>query len=268
MMPRSISLHHIMAPELSAPDFAALAGRLGCRHVCLFTQSPAPGWRFPVVDEANFAEVRRSLTDHHLTAYGVTSFAVLPQGDVAAYEPALERSAQLSAKYASVRIADDDEARATDTFARLAELAARYGIVASIEFTGYRAPEALDRTLRIIDGAGAGALSIDPLHIVRSGASLETMRDAGPQRIGYVQLCDGPAYAPEEAYLRESAAERLAPGEGAFPLSEILALAPPGRAVSLEIPSESQRQAGVPAEVRARHAVEATRRFLAAVEPE
>lgn len=267
-MARSISLHHLVAPELSAVELARLAGELGCQHVCLFTQAPVPNWRFPVVDEANLAEVRRSLTERQITALGVTSFAVQPDGEVAAYEPALERSAQLAAQYASVRIVDADEARATDTFGRLAELAARYGVVASIEFTGYRAPDALPRALRIIDGAGAGALSIDPLHIVRSGASLEAMRDAGPQRIGYVQLCDGPADAPEEEYARESAAERLAPGEGAFPLAAILALAPPGRAVSLEIPSESQRLAGIPPQVRAQRAVEAARRFLAAAEPE
>src|SRR5262249_15892121 len=147
----------------------------------------------------------------------------------------------------SVRIADPDEARAADAFGRLAALAASFGIVASIEFTGYREPDALFRTLRILDAAGAGALSIDPLHIVRSEASLEAIQASAPERIGYVQLCDGPAYASAEDYPRESAAERLPPGEGDFPLAEILALAPAGRAVSLEIPSERQRADGVEA---------------------
>jgi len=265
---RSISLHHIMAPELSASELVTLAGRLECRHVCLFTQSPVPNWRFPIVDGGNLAEVRGRMAEHGVTAYGITSFAVQPDIDVASYAGALERGAQLQAQYASVRITDPDEPRAADAFARLAELAATFSIVASIEFTGYRQPEALRRTLRILNAAGAGALSIDPLHIVRSEASLEEMRAVDPGRIGYVQLCDGPADASEEDYPRESAADRLAPGEGAFPLAEILALAPPGRALSLEIPSERQRANGVAAEVRARNAVQATRRFLAGSEPE
>lgn len=265
---RELSLHHIMTPELSAPELVSLAGRLDCRHVCLFTQSPVPNWRFPMADAANLAEVRQRMDDHGVTAYGITSFPVQPGVEVAAYAPALERGAQLGAQYASVRIGDPDEARAAAAFGRLAELAAGFGITASIEFTGYRDTDALARTLRIIATAGAGAVSIDPLHIVRTGVSLAQMRAAGPGLIGYLQLCDGPADAGEEEYLRESAAERLAPGEGVFPLAEILALAPAGRPVSLEIPSESQRAAGVPAEDRARAAVEATRRFLAGVEPQ
>lgn len=265
---RPISLHHILAPELAATELVALAARLGCQHVCLFTQAPLPNWRFPTVEQANVAEVGRRMADDGLTAYGITSFAVQPGVDVDDYAASLERGARLGAQYASVRIVDADEARATDAFGRLAALAASFGIVASIEFTGYREPDALHRTLRILDAAGAGALSIDPLHIVRSEASLDAMRAIEPGRIGYVQLCDGPAHASAEDYLRESAAERMAPGEGAFPLAEILALAPPGRTVSLEIPSERQRAEGAPAELRARKAVEATRRFLAQAEPE
>jgi sugar phosphate isomerase/epimerase len=90
------------------------------------------------------------------------------------------------------------------------------------------------------------------------------MRRVEPARIGYVQLCDGPLEASEEMYWHEAAAERLCPGEGEFPLSEIIALAPPGRAVSLEVPNDRLRAEGVPAAERARRAVGATREFLAA----
>jgi len=220
-----------------------------------------------MVNEANLTEVRQIMADHQITAYGVTSFVVDPQVDVLTYEPALERSAVLGAQYASVRIIDPDEARAADTFAQLGNLAARYGITPSIEFTGYRTPDALLQTLRIIKAAGMGKLSIDPLHIVRSEASLEVMRSLEQSCFGYVQLCDGAREATEEEYRHESAAERLAPGKGAFPLAEILALAPPGRAVSLEVPNERLRAAGVTAEVRASRVVDAARELLRQLEP-
>ena len=129
-------------------------------------------------------------------------------------------------------------------------------------------PAALDLTLRILTAAGAGTLSIDPLHLVRSGASMETLRALDPARIGYVQICDGVAAATTEEYLREAASDRLAPGEGVFPLADFLALAPSGRAVSMEIPAERRRAAGEPAEARVRAALAATRRFLAGAEPE
>lgn len=264
---RPISLHHIMAPDVSAAELAQIAAGLDCRHVCLFTQSPVANWRFPVVDDDSMAELSQVMADHQVTAYGITSFAVQPGIDISSYEAGLERGARLGARYASVRIVDEDEARAADAFGRLGELATRYDIVPSIEFTGFKAPEALLRTLRILEAAAVGTLSIDPLHIVRSEASLEVMRRLDAARIGYVQLCDGPLEATEEQYWRESASERLPPGEGAFPLDEILPLAPPGRPVSLEIPNERLRAEGVSPLLRARRAVDATRRLLARLEP-
>jgi sugar phosphate isomerase/epimerase len=264
---RPVSLHHIVAPDVSAVTLVQIASGLGCQHVCLFTQSPVPNWRFPMVNEANFTEVRRVMADHQVTAYGVTTFAIFPELDVSVYEPGLERGSALGAQYASVRIIDPDEARAADRFAQFGKLAARYGIEASIEFTGYRTPDALLRTLRIIGAAGIGTLSIDPLHIVRSEASLDVMRSLEKSHIGYVQLCDGAREATEEEYRRESVAERLSPGEGAFPLAEILALAPPGRAVSLEVPNERLRTAGETADVRASRVVIAARQLLGRFEP-
>jgi sugar phosphate isomerase/epimerase len=265
---RPISLHQLVTPEATPAELVRLAAGLGCAHVCLFTQAPVAGAGFPVADDAGLAEVLQAMAETGVSAYGVTSFPVHAQVDVASYEPALARSARLGARYASVRILDPDEGRAAQAFATLAALCSRHGLVASIEFTGYRTPEVLPRTLRLLDAAGAGALSIDPLHIVRTQVPLTAMQALAPSRIGYVQLCDGPLQATAEDYRRESAATRLAPGEGEFPLAEILALAPSGRAVSLEVPDARRREAGEPAETRARRVVEATRRLLAELEPD
>lgn len=213
-------------------------------------------------------ELQRSMVDAGVTAYGVTSFAIDADVDVADLEGGLDRGARLGAQYASVRIVKPYDDRVIEPFGRFAEMAARYGITASIEFTGFRTPEILPRTLHIIEQAGAGTLTIDPLHIVRTGVAIADMQRAGASRLGYVQLCDGPLDATESEYWHEMGAERLPLGEGAFPLDAIFALAPAGRAVSLEIPGESQRAQGVPAQARAERAVIAARRFLARVEPD
>ncbi|MBW8785796.1 MAG: sugar phosphate isomerase/epimerase [Novosphingobium sp.] len=241
-----------------------MAAELGCEHVCLFTQAISPS--LPSVGDADVPALAAAMADAGVSAYGVTSFVVGGPIPLADLERGLARGQQLGAQYASVRIEEPDEARAAEGFAGLAELAARHGLVASIEFVGYGNPELLPRTLRIIEAAGAGALSIDPTHIVRSGASLDLLRRVSPARIGYVQLCDGPAEAPESAYMNEMRYERLPPGEGAFPLAEILSVVPAGRAVSLEVPQASLADAS--AIDRCRRAVEATRRFLAATEPD
>src|SRR5579871_956223 len=217
---RPVSIHHIIAPDISAAELVRIAGELDCPHVCLFTHSPGPNWPFPVVTDENVAEVEAAMKDRQISAYCVTSFAITPDGDVAAYEPGLARGARLGARYASVRIVDRDAARAADTFGRLGALARRYGLTLSIEFTGYKAPQALTEALAIIEATGLGAITIDPLHIVRSEASMDLMRSLPPARIGYARLCAGPLEATAEDYARESAFERLLPGEGAFPLDD------------------------------------------------
>jgi sugar phosphate isomerase/epimerase len=264
---RPISLHHIVTPDISAVELVALAGATGCAHVCVFTEPPPPSWPFPCVTDENIGEVLAAMNAHQVSAYGVTSFPVGPETDVGAYEGGLARGGRLGATYASARILDPDEARATDNFGRLCELASRYGMEASIEMMAYQEPEALDRTLRIIEGAGKGKFTLDPLHLVRSGASLDTIRKARPSPIGYFQICDGPMHATADDYWRrEGGSERLSPGEGDFPLEEMLALVPDRRAVSIEVPCQSLRAQGLTPEERARRAVDATRRFLAAAE--
>jgi sugar phosphate isomerase/epimerase len=265
---RPISLHHIVTPDISAVELVALAGALGCPHVCVFTEPPPPSWPFPCVTDENIGDVLAAMQAHDVSAYGVTSFPIAPQTDVTAFEGGLARGGRLGATYASVRIADPDEARATDNFGRLCDIAGRHGLEASIEMMAYDEPEALDRTLRIIAGAGKGKLTLDPLHLVRSGASLDAIRKTEPSPIGYFQICDGPAHASADDYWRsEGGAERLAPGEGDFPLEEMLTLVTDSRPVSIEVPCQSLRARGLTPEARARRAVDATRRFLAVAEP-
>jgi sugar phosphate isomerase/epimerase len=161
-----------------------------------------------------------------------------------------------------VQMFDEDEAWAIDSFARLGALALPLGLTPSIEFMGFDQPQLLDRTMRIILAAGIGTLTIDPLHIVRSNLSLDALRRIDPARIGYVQLCDGPLQAPEADYPFEAGRDRLPPGEGEFPLAEIMAVVPDGRPVSLEVPNDQLRDQGVSPETRCRAAVEATRRLF------
>lgn len=252
-----------MAPELSASALARLAGQLGCQHLCLFTQEPAPDFFVPTVRAAEVAELRACMAGEGLSLYGATFFPIRPDGDVARLRPGVEIAAELGASYASTHIVDPDESRAADSFARLCEMARPLGIAPSIEFMALDEPETLERTLRIIAAAGAGVLSIDPLHLVRSGASLDRLRGLPADVIGYVQICDGVASATAEDYRREAGSDRLAPGEGVFPLAEIMAVVPPGRPISMEIPGETRRRAGIGAEARVTEALTATRRFLA-----
>lgn len=245
-----LSLHHLILPELSAVEFVELASDVGCEHVCLFTQAPADAPGLPTVRPDDELAVWQAMADRGITAYGITSFLILPHLDVRDYTKGLERGARLGAVVANVRLQDHDIARASDTFARFGALCAPLGITPCIEFTGYRSPGALAATLDILHRAGCGAVTVDALHMARTGIAWEELEALPPQLIGYVQLCDGPLVASAEDYKREGPRDRLAPGEGEFSLERLMKLIPQTQPVSLEVPALRLRQLGLsPSEI-------------------
>ena len=191
---RALSLHQIVVPEIPATELVRIAAGLGCGHVCLFTEMPEDFTRFHVVRDGDIAQLQRVMRENGVTAYGVTSFAIEPGADIAGYERGLERGAQLGAQYASVRMPDPAAAGMAAALEHFARLAATFGMVPSIEVVGLNDGNVVLDTLRIVGEVGAGTLTLDPLHVVRTGA-LEIYQRLAPEQIGYVQLCDGPASA-------------------------------------------------------------------------
>ncbi|MGI5451756.1 sugar phosphate isomerase/epimerase family protein [Streptomyces sp. CA-249302] len=105
---------------------------------------------------------------------------------------------------------------------------------------------------------------LDTLHLVRAGEGPADLRGIDQQLIGYCQLSDG-LLASEScsAYLDEANNDRAVPGDGEFPLEEILSLVPQGVTVSAEVPLRRLEQAGVSPEERARRVLEGSRRIVA-----
>lgn len=262
---RELSLHHLMATEVSAVELVRIAAALNCRHVCLFTQDPGGAVQFPVVADADLPELRAVMDGCGVSAHGLTSFPLTPEVRVSDYAAGLERGAALGGTYANVRVVDADEGRATENFGRLCELAAPFGLEVGIEFMGFGAVDALPQALRIVRAAGRGRIAIDPLHVARTATPLSALQALDPSLIGYFQLCDGPRVASAADYGREGAFDRLPPGEGEFPLAELIAIAPAALPISLEVPTQRWRDAGIPASERARRVVDAARRLLASL---
>lgn len=257
-----LSLHQVIAADASPAELVRTAHALGCAHVCLFTQSVGDDFPFPVVQDGDIDGLIRLMQGLGVSVLGTTTFPVTPTADVGEYAGGFTRSERLGSRVANVRLMDPEPARAADSFARLAELAARHGIELSIEFMGFGATGALDQALTAIRHAGRGKISLDPLHIVRTATPLEALRRLSPEMIGYVQFCDGKLAGSAATYSYESGYDRAPPSEGEFPLTEILALVPPGMAISLEVPQEPARLAGASVIERCRRAVDGMRRLL------
>lgn len=252
------------APPL---DFIAAAAQAGFDGVGLRLFA-SPGLPFfPVVGDAALTrDVRARLADLPEPVHDILSFYLQPDTDVRRFAPALELGAQLGARYA-VTIGDDpDWSRMRDNFAGLCDLARPLGISACVEFVPRRHLRNLRQVLRLFEEAARPnvALCVDPLHVVRSGATADDLRALDPRLIPATQLCDGvmePGEPDPDGLGRTAPEQRRMPGDGVLPLRAILAALPKGIPISVEVPFDES--AGLSPAEWARQAIAKTRRFLA-----
>ncbi|UUT36173.1 TIM barrel protein [Microbacterium elymi] len=186
------------------------------------------------------------------------------------WNPALETGALLGAGVLTVAGADADRSRLVDTLARLTVDAAQFGIRPALEAISYQVVSRVDDAAAIARATGA-ALMLDPLHIQRGGSSIDDVAALDPDLIPVLELCDaplrladdGPGSADARQY--EARKNRLLIGDGALPLAALLAAAPAGTPVSLEIPNERLQAELSPTEFLARNA-HAARELIAHVD--
>jgi sugar phosphate isomerase/epimerase len=212
-------------------------------------------------------EVCAVLRDTGLPVLDVEVFRLLPETDVAAFEPVLAAAQALGAREALVAGQDPDAGRLATHFARFSELAARYGVTANLEPMPWAAVRTLADAAHILARAGcanAGIL-LDTLHFDRVGGVPGDIAAADPQRFRYAQLCDAPAERPTdlETLLLQARCERRMPGDGALDLRPVVAALPPALPISLEIPMRDWARSA-DAQTRTRIMLDTTRRWLSA----
>jgi sugar phosphate isomerase/epimerase len=275
-MARSLALHQTTVLQCSPPQLVSIAAETGCDAVCVFVQTPAnpgPGRpAFPRVTQATLPAMRARMRDTGIAVTNLEYFPLTADVSLDAYRPALELGGTLGGRRAVVHLHDADDRRGADTLARFAALAAEYGLAVGLEFMGLSAgcPN-LARAVRLVERLGLSNLgvAVDSLHLQRTGGTPQDL--AGLQRglLSYAQLCDGPALAdPDHAldperYVAE-AFDRLVPGDGVFPLAQLVRALPGDLPIDVEVPMTRLAPAGVPPLEHARRAVRAARRLLAA----
>jgi len=209
---------------------------------------------FPVVgDTALMGEVRRALKDSDLQVYDVFTCYLQPDMDFEAMQRAHEFGAELGGKYALVIGDDPDWGRMVESFGRLCDNAAQFGLVCALEApVNRRALNTLDLNLKLIQDSGRTAvLSIDPAQYVRAGHSFAQLKTLDSALLPYSQINDTMSITPGEPLCM--------PGAGMVPLGELLDLLPPDAPLSLEY---QHRDESYSRAAWAKHALDGTRAFL------
>ncbi len=248
--PRRIGLAPLSMLDVDPPTFVDVAADAGFDFVGLrvraVTSAETP---FDLsVGSPLLAATQDRLAARNLTC--VDAEFVLLNGQTGAddWRPALESAAALGAASMTVAINDPDDARMVDDLGALVADARVVGVACTIEPISYNLLNSLPRAQELARQAGCQVL-IDTLHLTRfgaTGAEVAAVADLVP----LIQLCDGPTIRPadRDALVAESRSNRLAPGDGDFPLASYLTNLPPDLPVSLEVPSIHLRQNRSPLE--------------------
>lgn len=138
----------------------------------------------------------------------------------------LDLSATLGCKYLSVnamwRPGHYNLDQIAAFYRAICDKAAPYGISCDIEPIPMWGIRTLEDTLEIIRRSGAknGGIVFDVTHFVRGSTPMSVLENTPGHLIHCVQLCDG--LMPAKYSLEEECFSRLWPGEGAFPIPEIV----------------------------------------------
>ena len=218
---------------------------------------------------ATTIEIRDRIVDAGLVALDIEVIWLKPGPDDPAHFAAIDAGAEIGAHNVLVVSSELDPMRTAEKLARLSAHAASSGMRVCLEFAAFTTVGDVHSALAILDQAGCEdvGLLIDPLHLARTGGSPADLAAVDPHRFPYAQFCDAPASGPPPsdvpAIIHEALDLRLMPGDGALPLTELVAVLPRDTPLSVELRSAALRD-GYPDPVeRARALLAATQRWLA-----
>jgi len=139
-----------------------------------------------------------------------------------------ELCGQLGIRYCSLNATFAGDIYAADEviehYAATCDRAAEYGVTCDLENLPMWGVKTLRQAWSIVAASGRANAGIvfDTLHYVRSGSTLDMLREIPGDRIHCVQLNDGPLRLPPGVTLEENCFDRGWPGTGEFPLIEIV----------------------------------------------
>jgi sugar phosphate isomerase/epimerase len=237
---RKLSLAHLSLIASTPAEMIGIAGEAGFDLVDL-RLSPATPSDVSYTSYERFTLCRQLiplLKDADLRVWDVEIIRLNDRTDPHDHLPLMEAAALLGASRMKLVCDGGDHARAAHLLARLSELAVPFGLTLDLEYMVFSGVRSLGDAEHLVASAAQPNLRIlvDALHWMRAGDTPDSLRNA--KALGYVQLCDGPLQAPagRDALIHEARTNRLAPGEGQFPLGTLLTAMPPNCVASLEVP--------------------------------
>jgi len=149
-MKRAVGLAALTVLELPHEEQVSVAAQAGYSHVGL-RLVPVAGQ--PYNHPFDVVQVEKRLADTGVSVLDVEVFRLTPQTNIKEFEAVMATAQRLGATELLVHGADSDEARLIESFGRLCDLAAGYGLSANLEPMPWVDVSTVAKARRIVDAA-------------------------------------------------------------------------------------------------------------------
>ena len=247
---RKYSLAYLTIPGTAPVDQIHIAAEAGYDTVSLRTipmHLPNEPEFLMHKDEGLFKATKAALQETGMKLMDIELARVRPDLDINEYEPAFEKAAELGASDVLGSIWSRDIGYYTETAAKVADMAARYGLCYNLEFLPWAGVRNLQEAITLLDELQRKNLFImvDTLHAGRAGVTAAELRRTDKKYFRFMHLCDGPAgpngdpvldNIKDDLMLYTAREARYYVGQGCMDVAGMVA-AIPGVPLSIELPN-------------------------------
>lgn len=241
---RRLSLSPLTMVDVAPPDLVTAAATAGFDSVGIrvFPGGTDTAWPMLGGNTPMMRETRLRLADTGLRVLDVEVLRIRRDKDPAEALHILDAAAELDARYALVNCNEPDRVRLVDRLGELSREARQRGLQLGVEFMIFTDVPTLEDALSLVTAVDdpAVVLVVDALHLQRSGGTPAQLAQVPSHLLPYAQLCDGPLLPvrpPSDVAMAEARTGRHLPGDGQFPLRELLDVLDPAAALSVEAPT-------------------------------
>ncbi|GAB7553697.1 TIM barrel protein [Novosphingobium sp. 11B] len=255
-----LSLASGVLPEFGAVDVIEAGAAAGFDAVGL--------WVDPLEWTAQHTrDARAALQRTGLPVLDVEVVWIRPDTTLDDHRKVLDVGAQLGAANV-LCVSSHEEGETIERLSALCRHAEGSGMRVALEFGIFTEVKTLSQALGILDRVEhpLRAVLVDPIHVDRSGTTVDQIAAIDPALLPYAQFCDARAERPDpanfDAVITDAIDLREQPGEGALPLAAMLQALPQGIPLSLELRSAALREAFSHPALRAKAVLDGMREWM------